>query len=178
MRIEEDEERKKKKRKKLKRMIEHRDLPRRGQSKEKRWEVWEELRAEWRAKRWDGGMRLGVRELIIFMGIFVITIGPTVIKAKRVCAFWFMDLLQSINFARFGLLFCLSPKRNFFQKVTFWAQPNAFFSQLFGLCAFWAPKSANKRTLNLKISVTIKGVSLSLCTIANQDCPIFFFFFW
>ena len=38
VRVEEDEE-KKKKRKKLKRMSEQRDLPQRGQSREKRWET-------------------------------------------------------------------------------------------------------------------------------------------
>ena len=38
MRVEE-EERKKKKRKKIQRMTEQRDLPRRGQSREKRWEA-------------------------------------------------------------------------------------------------------------------------------------------
>ena len=149
MRVEEDEERKKKKRKKLKRMTERRDLPRRGQSREKRWEAWEELCAEWRAKRWDGGVRLGVRELINIYGHFRNNHWPNGNKGKRACAFWFMDLLRSINFARFGLIFFLSPKCNFFQKVAFWAQPNAFFSQLFGLCAFWAPKSANKCTLIL-----------------------------
>ena len=42
VRIEEDEERKKKKRKKLKRMIEQRDLPRRGQSRAQSWEAWGE----------------------------------------------------------------------------------------------------------------------------------------
>ena len=39
VRVEEDEERKKKKRKKIKRMTEQRDLPRRWQSREKRWEA-------------------------------------------------------------------------------------------------------------------------------------------
>ena len=44
----------------------------------------------------------------------------------------------------------LSPKHNFYQKVAFLAKPNAFFFQLFLICAFSAPKSANKRTLNVK----------------------------
>ena len=56
---------------------------------------------------------------------------------------------RSINYARFGLAFCLSPKCNFFQKVVFWAQPKAFFCPLFYLCTFWASKSPNKRTLGV-----------------------------
>ena len=51
-----------------------------------------------------------------------------------------MDLRRSINFARFGCYFCLI-------KVAFWVELNAIFLQLFLICAFSAPKSANKRTL-------------------------------
>ena len=149
MRFEEDEERKKKKRKKLKRMTVQRDLSQRGQSREKRWEAWEEFRAKREQRDEMRGMRLQAWEenWLIFMGIFIINHQPNGNKGKHACAFWFIDLLWSINFARFERVFCLSSKRNFFQKVVFWAEPNAFFPQLFVLWVFWAPKSANKRTL-------------------------------
>ena len=66
--------------------------------------------------------------------------------------FWFMDLRRSINFARFGCYFCLSPKRSFYQKVAFWVESNAIFLQLFLICAFSALRSANKCTLTFFVS--------------------------
>ena len=71
--------------------------------------------------------------------------------------FWFMDLRRSINFARFGRYFCLSPKCSFYQKVAFWAEPNAIFLKLFLICAFSTPKSANKRTLIRYIYCILKS---------------------
>ena len=71
--VEEDEERKKKKRKKIQRMTEQRDLPRRGQSREKRWEAWEWASCKGRAERWDEGCESSassVRELMNFYGYF------------------------------------------------------------------------------------------------------------
>ena len=52
----------------------------------------------------------------------------------------------------------------------FWAQPNAFFSQLFYLCAFWAPKSANKCTLTRERY----GGELGKPTFSAAQCSIHF----
>ena len=103
-----------------------------------------------REMRWG---REGVRELIIYQGHFRKCKHPTVIKTKRQQRVLIYGPQRSINYARFGLAFCLSPKRNFFQEVAFWAQPNAFFCPLFYLCAFWASKSPNKRTLTLSLTI-------------------------
>ena len=76
---------------------------------------------------------------------------PTVIIRNAQQRVFIYGPQRSINEARFGRVFCLSP------KVAFWAQPNAFYCQLFHLCAFWASKSPNKRTLsqskNLKLII-------------------------
>ena len=37
----------------------------------------------------------------------------------------------TINIARFERIFCLGPKRNFYQKVAFLAEPNAIFLKFF-----------------------------------------------
>ena len=39
--------------------------------------------------------------------------------------FCFMDFQSSINFTCSQRVFSLGPKRNLFQKVVFWAKPNA-----------------------------------------------------
>ena len=72
-----------------------------------------------------------------------------------------MDLLWSINIARFEHIFCLGAKCNFYQKVAFWAEPNTIFLQLFVIWAFSAPKSANKRTL--------KAHTYQFCTICPKN---------
>nr|POE62578.1 hypothetical protein CFP56_42592 [Quercus suber] len=54
---------------------------------------------------------------------------------ERAFSFLFMDLLSSIFLARSQSIFCLGPKRSFFQKVAFWAEPNAKSSSAFVKCA-------------------------------------------
>ena len=85
--------------------------------------------------------------------------------------FWFMDLRRSINFARFESYFCLSPKCSFYKKVVFWAEPNAIFLQFFLICAFSAPKSANKRTLT-SISCAFKTRSRHVLNFGSLNMII------
>ena len=89
-----------------------------------------------------------------------------------------MDLLRSINIARFERIFCLGPKRNFYQKVVFWAEPNAIFLQLLVIWAFSAPKSANKRTLSCSLFALFKVILCHYLLIVFSFFFLFFPFFF
>ena len=65
--------------------------------------------------------------------IHILIYGPQ--EVHKFCAFW--------------TLFLPKPKTQLLSKSCVLTEPNAIFLQLFIICAFLAPKSANKRTLIL-----------------------------
>ena len=68
-----------------------------------------------------GGVRLGVERTDLFHGYFRNSIISNGNPSNAQCAFSFMDLQRSINFPHLVRVFGLCPKRNFYQKVVFWA---------------------------------------------------------
>ena len=62
--------------------------------------------------------------------------------------FCFMDLLSSIRFARSQRVISLGPKRNFFQKIAFWAEPYAQVAPAFCKTCFLDSKRPNERALS------------------------------
>ena len=67
---------------------------------------------------------------------------------KLALDFCFMDLLSSIRFARSQRIISFGLKRNFFQKVAIWAEPNAQVALVFSKTCFLGSKRLNKRALN------------------------------
>ena len=66
--------------------------------------------------------------------------------------------LQEVHkFCAFWTLFFPESKTQLLSKSWFWVEPNAIFLQLFLICAFSAPKSANKRTLIRYIYCILKS---------------------
>ena len=77
----------------------------------------------------------------------------------------------TINIARFERIFCLGPKRNFYQKVAFWVEPNAIFLQFLVIWAFSAPKSANKHTLNVLLFKVSEFTRQLMCSVDFKYQP-------